>query len=362
MTEQSEKSIQELRDEITRLENTVAQQREIIKFRGDELNKRSPEALDRLRLELSEALDGREAHLQRAVQLRRQIEACVGAVLGYGPKIENIEDCLPSVTARVKDLQKQTEELRQIPVNKNLLEDIRKERDEMIMRALDAEKKLREQTQLLQSHLSGAVVAKLQAELKAAVEAKVDMANGSAVVQKRYLDLEYKHRDLDIEHADLKKRHQQLQDAEANRTWASTDKNAYDSLLALRDVIVPHVALGNAREAILHTLEVAQREKAIAQEATREFKNTVEILESELKHEEFLKKEIYTAYAELRRLFNLEHLGAIDPKKVHASIKHMLTRCNEETNKLLEKLENERALACAEIRRLTDIIKAEGDK
>lgn len=376
MTAQSEKSIQELREEIKRLEDTVAQQKEIIKFRGDELNRLNPREIDKLTGELNVVRDERDSYYRSHRVLQQKVGTCVQLVLGFGPNLGNPEDLLPQVTERVSSLEKQLRIFKRAPMAEEELKKVReevevlkKERDANMMLALDAQRDVRrsqEQLKALQVSLGDSAqqqeIKRLRQEIMATRGINEGQRKEIESLRQKQVDFDYRMGEVLKEHAEAKNRYFELKEAEENRIWASTDRNAYDALLAIRDMVVPEVPLGECSAAVIKKVQELQQGYDMQVKATNSMVERLNGLDASLRNERFLKEEIYRVYAELRKLFDLEHVPSIDPKKVHACIVHMLKVKDNEIADVSATLLKERTLACEEIRRLTELIKAEGDK
>jgi hypothetical protein len=359
MTEKTEKSIQELREEIDRLEQQVrteAQKRTEAEVRLRQLD---PTEFDRLEENFKEVSNDRNLLGEQLAKLRRDLAYALrlcgdrNSPGSYSTeelsdrvvkKIMQLDNIRLNCIAEVKDLTNQAP----------LIDSLKKERDEIMMRALDAERKVRDLSDLLSQHENGERLRKAEAAAAEAVRTRDIAAKDNTELRKDVVNQRYTLQQREQELEELKARHAELQARNEDREWAAENKNAYDSLLALRDTLAPTVPLQDACRAvqaviISEKMEVQRLSDSIAVQA-----HQLHSAEQEAKHEKFLKDQIYGVYAELRRLFNLEHVGSIDVLKVHAVIKGMLDRCSQETQQLLEKLEKERALACTEIRRLQE--------
>jgi hypothetical protein len=374
MTAQSEKSIQELRSEIQRLENTEKLNGETIKRLQAELSHANTEGLEKLRLEIF-ALKGDNALSQTRIgQLLRQVEQCVHQVLGYGPNIGNIEDLLPKVTERVLSLQKQAEDLRRTHVGdalvgefKREIADLKKERDANKMEALEAQRVMRNEqyrSEAFKRRIDELESSEDLQRAKATVEhltkelgrAKDKVSTYGAATTR----LEYSLRELEQERDEIEEKYERMSRVDNDRQWACTNKNAYDELLALRDLFVPHAPLGNTREALMRLFNELQSKVRTLSQLCSEKDELATGLEESYVREKVRKEEIHALYNELRDIFHLGGISPTDAKRIHAAIKHMLVQRGEEIRELSEKLEKERTLACEEIRRLQNALNVTG--
>lgn len=362
MSEQSEKSIQELREEIKRLEDTVAQQREIIKARGEELARLNLEKIDALTRQLTGVCKERDAYRERQRQTSQQITQCIIAIMGYDPVLSCPEGFLPEVTKKYKELsaQLQRELQSRPPSREHEIEALKKERDANMMRALDAERDLRNErfrSEAFKKRVEDLESPQLQSQEMQALRAEVErQAKRMAEMTQQYTRAEYELRDTRKEFDDLKQKYIGLRAAEDNRKWATTDKNCYNDFLALRDMILPAVPLGDFRVALLRFVESLRKNAQLEKQNAEGLQKELGTAQAEWKHERFLKEEIYKFYGELRKLFNLEHIASSTPQQVHSSIVHMLTVKTNAIQELDAQLEKERALACETIRALEAMV------
>jgi hypothetical protein len=291
----------------------------------------------------------------------------VKAVLGMGPNIANIEDCLPMVTERVKSLFRQTQELRQIPVDRQEIEALKRERDANKMEALETrrglvDERLRSEAfkKRVEDLESSEEIQKIRRSMEKLETDHRRLIESMSEMRQQYNVSEYELRDVRRERDEIKERYRQLQLVDANRAWATTDRNCYNEFLVLRDAIVPECPLGGAREAILRKWNALVAGTELSERKAQGMQDELQTAKAEWAHERSAKNEVYELYAELRRIFCLDGISATDAKRTHAAIRHMLAKRGEEIKELSERLEKERALACAEIRRLEDLIKTKG--
>lgn len=360
MTEKTEKSIQELRDEIDRLEQQVrteAQKRTKAEVRLRQLD---PAEFDRLEENFKEVSNDRNLRGEQLDKLRRGLEHAL-RLCGDRNSPGSYEELCDRVVKKIMQLDNIRlnciEEVKDLTNQAPLIESLKKERDEIMMRALDAERKVRELSDRLSHHENGERLKKAEAAAAEAVRTRDIAAKDNTELRKDVVNQRYTLQQREQELEELKATYDDLHDRNEDREWAAENKNAYDSPLALRDILAPTVPLQDACIAVQAGVNSLRLEVQRLCDGSAVQANKLRSAEQEAKHEKFLKEQIYGVYAELRRLFNLEHVGSIDVLKVHAVIKGMLDRCSQETQQLLEKLEKlekERALACEEIRRLQE--------